>query len=222
MTYDVQEGPPRSVEVQRRLEAFLEEHRTAITALAILAVAGYVLSNLEPSSSSTAISLEDVTIGEVAKWVAIAIVAGVALTVNIAIHELCHWLAFRYYGIRAEWTLDWLSVRGREVYPFAVAGLCWGNSLESYRLSYLEDLVVSLAPLVWAAILLAPLSAYHLLVAPIEQFWLFAGAIFVLSGPSPPDWAFLLETPREKWDDLVDLEERLDRHAIVEGTSVPR
>ena len=222
MSYDVQEGPPRSVELQRRLEAFLEEHRTALLVLAFLACAGYLLASAEPSSSSTAISLEDVTIGAVAKWVAIAIVAGVALTVNIAIHELCHWLAFRYYGIRAEWTLDWLSVRGREVYPFAVGGLCWGSALESYRMSYLEDLVVALAPLVWAAILIASLSAYHVLVAPLEEFWLYAGLILFLSGPSIPDWLSLLETPRARWDDLVGLEERLDRHAIAEGTSVPR
>lgn len=225
MTMDVDTGPPQSVEIQQEIEQRIDVLREVIEpghiwAGIILAVVGYLIVTGDgtEAASSTGAALEDVTVAEIAKGAAIVIGAGFALTVNISIHELCHQVAFRYFGIPASWSLSWISVRGYSIYPFAVGGLCEPRSIPEYaRLSWTEDVVVSLAPLAWSAVLLAGLGAFHILVDPVPSLKFVAAMVFLLSGPSPPDYASLLGTPRDRWETFVGLEERLDQHATAEG-----
>lgn len=226
MTYDVDAGEPELVAYQRRLEDVVAQVREVLTndrltKLGILALIVYGAMNADFSSASSSSSsfLEGLTLAVVVDGAIWYVGFLVAMLVVIALHEACHAFAFDHYGVTPEWTITWAEVRGKPLVvlpPFG--GVCWPkHDVQWFRLTYLEDAVVSLAPLALAAVGLVVAGAYHVLVSPFTSpLWVAVGVLFFL-GPSPPDWGSLLRTPRERWETLVGLEERIETHAAAEG-----
>lgn len=229
MSYDVDAGPPRSVEVQRRLEeivAAVAEWFTLGRWVMILGsgtVGHHLLTEgLPEASGATAAEptlpawVTALTVGDLAYYGVWFVAIYAVLLVTVVLHELCHWVAFQHYDVNAYWTLTWTEVGGREVYLLPPGGLCWPrHTLASAELSWREDAVVSLAPLALTAVASVPVLAYHVLVEPLSA--VAALGLLLMTGPSPPDYASLLTTPRERWDTLVEVVEAQEPHRAAEG-----
>jgi len=220
--YDISGGPPRSVEIQRILEAHYERARAVVEehfgVILVLGAVAYLVLASDPSDVLSARSVApEITTSDVVIGAAVVAALGVVSLVVITLHELCHWYAFRRFGVDAEWTITWISlpVIGK-AYP--AGGLCWSTSVyDSLHLSWAEDAVVSLAPLVLVAIGWLAAGAYHVFADPFTSpFWVAVGVLVVV-GPSPPDYLCLTETPRHRWERLCDYADRVDNHAAAEG-----
>lgn len=230
MTYDPHAEPPRSVEYQRQIEgtvARILEWFTLPRTLAfvvVMFVVDYVSRNGVSSTADSASSgtgdavgafLEAITLVDVAWLVGFF----VAMMVILALHELCHLAAFRYFGIEAFWSYTWWRIRGYRVLP--VGGLCWPrHEMASVELTYWEDVAVSLAPLALTAVALIPTLAWHVFVDPFSALGVVVFAVIIGTGPSPPDWLALLNTPRERWERLVEFVDAQEPHRAAEGYHV--
>lgn len=226
MPYDTAAGPPQSVLYQRRLEELYAEVREVFTnqvlvGAALLAILGYAIATGDASSAGASAGswVAGLTIGDVATYGAYFIGLFTLLFVVVALHEMCHVAAFRWYAdVTAYWTYNWTTIAGRTMYLIPPGGLAYPEHTGSYyRMSYLEDVVVSLAPLALTAVTLAIAAAYHLFVDPFANPLGVAVGLLIATGPSPPDYQSLLFTPRDRWETLVGFEDALDRHRAAEG-----
>lgn len=235
MRYDPTEGPPRSVQIQRRVEAVVEvvvewftPARSAALVVGLLVVHG--LATTDPSTATEAETpaldaavafVESLTVRDVAFYLGVLAVVSVAYNIVIGVHEACHQAAFRYFGVDAGFTVNMHVVGGVQI-PFlpAAGGMCWPErEHQAYRLSYIEDVVVSLAPLALSATLGTVVVGWNAVVSPVPAFEYVLVGVVLMSGPSLPDWFSLVRTPRARWDRLTELEQRLDEHRAVEGYS---
>lgn len=230
MSYDV-DDEPTSVELQRELEDRLADLAEAITQFHVilvgaLAIIAHTLATGEPDPGATSAAsswLAGVTLVDVGTWVAIAIALGLLLVAVIAVHELCHWHAFEYLGIPADWGITVPEIAGYKLYCLPKGGLCWPLDIrKAARMSYTESAFVSLAPLAFSAVGVAAVLAYHVFVDPFGDLWFPVALVVLFTGPSPPDWWSLTHTPRERWETLVAVESRLEEHAAAEGIEVGR
>lgn len=229
MSYDV-EAEPTSVTYQRRLEALLNSVREELTnqrlvGLAVLtiivygAMTGDFSQTTASTASSTSSALEGLTPSEIvdAAWKYALVIVGAV--VIISLHEATHAFAFDHFGVEPQWTISWVEVRGKPLVILPpLGGVCWPkHDYQSVWLSYREDAIVSLAPLVLTAASLVVVGAYHLFVDPFTSLLWASVAVLFLTGPSPPDYGALLTTPRERWEALVEWDDQLTTHAAAEG-----
>lgn len=228
MSYDIRDDPPRSVEVERQIISVLDRIDEIVKAWHL--VLGLILlvvldaatrESGEPASSESAVvewisQIALVDVGVVGGIVLGSLAVGIII---ISLHEICHVLAFRAVGIRSDWELTWTTIRGREVKPLIAGGVCKPRStMLSLRMSYLENLFVSLSPLVLSALILVGIGLLDvgLGVGP----GVTSGVVFVtvlVSGPSLPDWGAILSTPVVRWDRLQTLDEAIEPHRVAEG-----
>lgn len=232
MTYDVETGPPRSVRVQRAIEGYWAQVRAEVTprrVLAVLAVALVVDAALsgdvsaadgEPAPAEAAAWLAGWTLADVgwllAGWLAVSVAAHVV----VALHEGCHVAAFEALGYSAGWRYDWTTFRGRNLYVLPPGGVAYTRYRGTLgRLTWAENALVCMAPLVLAAAGWAVLGAYHWLVAPVPSGELLFLAVIwgATAGPSIPDYADLLPLPRGRWEAVQASERALGRHCAAEG-----
>lgn len=229
MPYDVSGEPPRSVELQRRLEKLIEKVRAQVTPLRLVAFgllgllwqlfgASGTEGEAGGSSASVASYIDSITLAEVVHFVEIALLICAATIVIMILHELCHWVAFRHFGVQAFWTLTWVNLGGYNLYPLIWGGYCWPRfDRAGYELSYREDAIVSMAPLALSAVIAAGVVSYHLAIEPLGSLWSYLFLVLITTGPSPPDYAHLLKTPRERWEELEELERAVVQHRSAHG-----
>jgi hypothetical protein len=222
MTYDVDEGPPKTVEVQEYIEETIEEARELIPfrrvaiGLAILWI-GYLAYTGDSSSPSQ--SFQITVTPELLGWIAGAIVAYAIVTIIITVlHELAHWYALHHFGIPARWTLNFAEVKGYPILLMPTGGLTYPvDRIEWSSMTLLEDAIVSLAPMTLSAVIAAPVVAYHVFVAPFDYIWIMLAGILVMTGPSFPDYRSIFRSPRSRWEVYSGFKQAVRRHASAEG-----
>lgn len=222
MTYDVDEGPPRTVEVQEYIEETIEEARELIPfwrvaiGLVILWI-GHLAYTGDSSSSSE--SFQITVTPELVAWIVGAIVVyGVVSIAVITLHELAHLYALHHFDIPARWTLNFAEVRGYPILLMPTGGLTYPvDEIEWSSMTLLEDAIVSLAPMTLSAVIAAPVVAYHVFVAPFDYLWIMLAGILVMTGPSFSDYRSIFRSPRERWKVYSGFKQAVRRHASAEG-----
>lgn len=222
MTFDVDEGPPRTVEVQGYIEETIEKARELIPfwrvaiGLTILWI-GHLAYTIGASSSSD--NTQITVTPELLAWIAGAIVAYAVVTIIITVlHELSHWYALYYFDIPARWTLNFAEVRGYPILLMPIGGLTYPvDEIEWSSMTLLEDAIVSLAPMTLSAVIAAPVVAYHVFVAPFDYLWIMLAGILVMTGPSFQDYRSIFRSPRERWKVYSGFKQAVRRHASAEG-----
>lgn len=229
MPYEISSGPPRSIEIQERIEAgvrlILEEmtrDRTLLVIGFVLVIGGILVTGMSTPDSVEQVREEPPTAAEVVQSLAILIGgivgAGLIGTALVVVHELCHVIALRRIGVPSKWWIEWVEFRGHPIYPLPKGGVTRPIGVrEQLSLTYSETVQVALAPVVLGIFVALSVLVFHVMVAPFEAVGALIILAFFFGGPSITDYRFLTTLPRERWETFVAIEEAIDRHCRAEG-----